>query len=154
MLHDVFGGREACRDRISVCTRAVLPVDWLAIKTITLLPFGVCAPDFPLPSVMRSKPWLQLLSFIVVILAVVCGLYKVKLFRVVSVLRLFDRDVIAVNFRSMWQQGFSHRVARRGPAVAQFVDSPMPLPKSFRYNGSDIDTNQWLEDHWTTRWWC
>lgn len=75
------------------------------------------------------------------------------LFRLRSVLTLFDEKRICQNFRSLWLQGFPHRVAHRGSrGVAEF-ELPAAfaeLPSHFEHEGRRYDTAQFLEDHWTT----
>lgn len=74
------------------------------------------------------------------------------LFRLRNTITLFNEVNIVANFRSLWQKGFTHRVARRGTQVAQFnaSEAAFNLPENFTFEGTQLNTLEFLQSHWTT----
>lgn len=76
-----------------------------------------------------------------------------KLIRLKNVNSLFREDLIVSNFRNLHAIGFDTvNVSTRGAPVAalETVSDALTLPESFTWNGTRFNTEQWLEDHWTT----
>ena len=87
-------------------------------------------------------------------LAVLLGKNYDKILRLRNVNNLFREDLIVENFRNMHEVGFDTvNVSTRGAPVA-FMDSSavntLDLPSTFVWNGTEFNTEQWIEDHWTT----
>lgn len=107
---------------------------------------------------MSSEPgekhgWLYKfgLAALVIALIVVIGAafnYQ-RLIRLYRVVTLFDKDVIVENFRHM-DEIFAKKIVHKAETPSSFERNPHPLPKTFIYNGQEIDLKDFLKDQWTT----
>lgn len=87
------------------------------------------------------------------------SLYSPQINRLLCVNYLFEKSVIVQNFRSIHELGFPYTTISltRGAPVAElranpatFFHKPLPLPLTFVWNGTTMDLNKWMKDHWTT----
>ena len=72
-----------------------------------------------------------------------------ELTRAYHVIRLFEPDQIAPNFRSM-ETVFHTTPVRRSETPHHFESEPRDLPPAFEYQGRTRDVEHFLADTWTT----
>lgn len=86
-----------------------------------------------------------LLSLALIFSAANCG----RIERLYRAMTLFDHDVIADNFRSMWRR-FDARTINRGNYTFSFKRSDRELPGYYTYKGSRKSTSAFIESTETT----
>ena len=85
----------------------------------------------------------------VLILGIGSAIFHERLIRLYRVIRLFDQDVIVENFRHM-DSIIGSRIVHKADQATTFEKDPQPLPASFKYNGENVDLQQFLKDQYTT----
>ena len=97
--------------------------------------------------------WLLVAIILLVVAAVILGLvYRDRVTRLLAVNSLFSEEKIVGNFSNMQGMFFNAPIPAEGPgdAVEEWPRWPAPLPASFKYEGSEIATTDFLRDSATT----
>ncbi len=101
-------------------------------------------------SMSRLRQILATCALILTVLAVaLVASHRDKLTRVYHVVRLFEPEQIAPNFRSM-ESLFHTALVRRSETAHQFESEPRALPPTYEYRGTTRDVEHFLQDTWTT----
>ena len=83
------------------------------------------------------------------ILAILWVLLRRKIIRIYHVITLFYPDRIVANFRSM-NEIFAVETLRQSPVAHSFPRTPIPLPKTYTYQGQNRALARWIDETWTT----
>lgn len=99
------------------------------------------------------KRIIRILSILLLVLltSAIIGsaIFHEQVFRLYHVLTLFEPDKIVHNFQHM-DTIFMTRTIKAPATPSPWGQDKKPLPTSFVYNGETINSDQFLEDTWTT----